>query len=47
MVLAHTIVEAPKYGARSLTAAISAPREPVPTANTSSDKGGISDRKAS
>ena len=47
MVFAHTTVDAPKYGASSRTAAISAPREPVPTANTSSDRGGISDRNAS
>ena len=35
------MVEAPKYGASSRTAAISAPSEPVPTTNTSSGSGGI------
>ncbi len=46
IVFAHTIVDAPKYGASSRTAAISAPSEPVPTTNTSSGSGGIADRNA-
>src|ERR671911_2015895 len=41
IVFAHTIVEAPKYGASRRTAAISAPSEPVPTTKTSSGSGGI------
>ena len=36
MVFAHTIVEAPKYGASSRAAAISAPSVVTPTAKTSS-----------
>jgi hypothetical protein len=43
-VFAHTIVEAPKYGASSRTAAISAPSEPVPTTKTSNGRGGMPQR---
>ena len=39
---AHTIVEAPKNGAISLAAAISAPREAAPTTKTSRPSGGRS-----
>src|SRR4051812_37856537 len=41
MVLAQTIVDAPKSGASRRTAAISAPSEPAPTTNTSRPSGGI------
>src|SRR3954447_15828477 len=44
MVFAQTIVEAPKYGASSRTAAISAPSEPVPTTKTRMGRGGIRTR---
>src|SRR5215210_6520529 len=40
MVLAHTIVEAPKNGAISRAAAISAPSVEAPTTKTSSSSGG-------
>src|SRR3954454_19198313 len=40
MVFAHTIVEAPKKGAISRAAAISAPSVEDPTTNTSSSSGG-------
>src|SRR4051812_23002873 len=36
------MVEAPKYGASSRTAAISAPSDPIPTTKTSTVRGGIS-----
>src|ERR671918_870166 len=45
IVFAHTIVEAPKYGASRRTAAISAPSEPVPTTKTRRGKGGIVPRR--
>ena len=35
MVFAHTIVEAPKYGAIRRATVISAPRLAIPTTNTS------------
>ena len=38
--LAHTIVEAPKNGAISRAAAISAPSVEMPTTKTSSSSGG-------
>src|SRR3954470_7931687 len=40
MVFAHTIVEAPKYGASRRAAAISAPRLAAPTTKTTSSSGG-------
>src|SRR3954468_7263453 len=40
MVFAHTTVDAPKNGAISRAAAISAPRVAIPTAKTSSSSGG-------
>ena len=46
MVLAHTIVEAPKNGASSRAAAISAPSVAMPTQKTSSSSGGSVRRAA-
>src|SRR5215210_480358 len=46
MVFAHTIVEAPKNGAISRAAAISAPSVEAPTTNTSSSSGGSGRRAA-
>jgi hypothetical protein len=46
IVFAHTIVEAPKYGAINRAAAISAPSVAVPTAKTSSSSGGSVRRAA-
>jgi hypothetical protein len=46
IVFAHTIVEAPKNGAISRAAAISAPSVAVPTLKTSSSSGGSVRRAA-
>src|SRR3954464_5386107 len=45
MVLAHTMVEAPKNGAISRAAAISAPSVEAPTTKTSSSSGGSARRR--
>jgi hypothetical protein len=39
-VFAHTVVEAPKYGASSRAAAISLPRLAAPTTKTTTVRGG-------